>query len=1133
MQNKNFKPTNIEHDNTIFNPTIIKYKEIINILRDSEYTGYIHKTLQYTNLKWLYACLSSVLVIEFISSHKELSNVISQNNVFKYGIILSVIIQIFFAYLFIKLGADKTYKKSKDNVIYSLIFHFIVFQCFFYFIGAINNFSFLYFITAVVTISFFPSLPMKFISVYLILNYIIYLVIAMYYYSHTSFYDTAFKGIFVSFVCFCVSVVFYSSRINILVNSKKITLFADEMTGANEQLNFLNNELEKLSMTDGLTGIPNRRAYDVEVEKIWAHCMRSSTPVTVFVIDIDFFKQYNDFFGHPEGDKCLIAIAKCLNESFKRKGDLLARIGGEEFIAVLPSADINNAMLLANTTINAIRELKIEHPKSSVAPYVTISIGVASKIPYPDFKPKQLFDFADKALYQAKKTGRNKCCGNLSIEEPMIPITQKTNLGPVEDATKLLAIVQSTSMCSFSIDYNTGKIEFSNEILNILNIRKPYLNNIREFYKFIIPQDIALVDIKINNMFLPNTNNTNIEFRMFQKSKLPIWIRLSCRLLKNNKNIPTTIVGSMIDITSEKNSKIIIESALDGTFIYDIIEKIGDIQCNYIENLKYVDENKSDLEKWINNIHPDDKDNFDNFLFDVYNNDSHYVATEYRILTKSETIWFSTKAKVYYDIDNKPYMLAGSIISLNNLNNYNQFIKGETQTHKISGLPNRFKFYEDFKNVLKNNNSTGYLFLIDIDNFSNINNIFNYTIGNEFLKEFGNLLKNNKMNFGKLYHYDSDSFIYIFPHINEEQATLQMQHFKNISTKPIKCNNINYQYTFSATAISYPKFGSTSDELIRNADIAMHQIKASGKNDYVMYTKELDEYNVLNLELEVQLRKSVDNNMEGFLIYYHPLLKASDKTCIGAEALLRWRSPAGKLVSPVVVIPCLESIGLMTKVGDWVFRTAAKQCKEWIDKSFLGNSKMVESTHSFTLQENKFIGDNFNVDKGFYFSKDFSMNINISAYQLSEDLFEEDILKYLEYINLDCKHIVLEITEGTLIRDLEKGIMRLNRLRKEGIRIAIDDFGTGYSSLSYFRNLPVDEIKIDRSFVTDIENDDFCKEFVKSIIKITQSIDRIICVEGVENEKQAAILNTFNANILQGFLYSVPLPDKEFEELFL
>lgn len=1133
MYSSKIDKNNIEHDNTIFNPTTLNYKELSNILRDSKYTSYIHKTLQYTNFRWLYACITSVIVIELISSYKQLSNVISQNNVFKYGIIISILIQLLFGYLFIKSNVDKTYKKSKDVIIYSLIFHFIVFQCFFYFIGAVNNFSFLYFITAVVTISFFPSLPMKFISVYLLLNYIIYLVISLYYYSISSFYDNALKGIIVSFICLCVSFVFYSSRINILVNSKKISLFAIEMTGANEELNFLNNELEKLSMTDGLTGIPNRRAYDMEIEKIWAHCMRSSTPVTVFVIDIDFFKQYNDFFGHPEGDKCLISIATCLSESFKRKGDLIARIGGEEFIAVLPSADINNAMLLANSTINAVRELNIEHPKSSVAPYVTISIGVASKIPYPDFKPKQLFDFADKALYQAKKTGRNKCCGNLSIEEPLISITQKNNLGPVEDVTKLLAIVQNNSMCSFSIDYNTGKIEFSNEILNILNIRKPYLNNIREFYKFIIPQDIAAVDVKINSMFLPNTNNIDIEFRMFKKNQLPIWVRLACRLLKDEKNVPNTIVGSMINITNEKNSKIIIDASLNGTFIYDFRDKIGEIHCDYLEDLKYNDETKSDIEKWVSNIHPDDKDNFDNFLFDIYNNNSHYVSTEYRILTNKETIWFSTKAQVYYDFDNKAYMIAGSIVCLNNLNNYNQFIKGEAQTHKISGLPNRFKFYDDFKAVLKNNNSIGYLFLIDIDNFSNINNIFNYTTGNEFLKEFGNLLKNNKMNFGKLYHYDSDSFIYIFPHITEEQAILQMQHFKNITGKPIKCNNINYQYTFSAAAIEYPKFGNTADELLRNADIALHQIKAAGKNNYVLYTKELNEYNISNLELEVQLRESVHNNMEGFVIYYHPLLKATDRTCIGAEALLRWRSPSGKLISPIVVIPCLESIGLMTKVGDWVFKTASIQCKDWIDKSFLGNSKMVESTHSFTIQENKFMGNNFNIEKGFYFSKDFSMNINISAYQLAENLFEENILKHLEYIGLDCKHIVLEITESSLIRDLEKGIERLNNLRKEGIRIAIDDFGTGYSSLSYFRNLPVDEIKIDRSFVTDIENDDFCKEFVNSIIKITQSIDRIICVEGVENEKQATILSNFNANILQGFLYSVPLPASEFEELFL
>lgn len=204
-------------------------------------------------------------------------------------------------------------------------------------------------------------------------------------------------------------------------------------------------------------------------------------------------------------------------------------------------------------------------------------------------------------------------------------------------------------------------------------------------------------------------------------------------------------------------------------------------------------------------------------------------------------------------------------------------------------------------------------------------------------------------------------------------------------------------------------------------------------------------------------------------------------------------------MSPTVFIPILENLGLMDKVGEWVFQQSANQCKEWLDKGF---------------------------------DPDFYVSVNVSTPQLNNKKFSSKFLNYLKEICLPTKNIVIEITESVLMMDFQHGMKQLNALKKHGVKLALDDFGTGYSSLSYLRHLPVDEVKIDNSFIQDIESNAFSREFVASIIKITQSIGRVACLEGVESSYQMELLKQMDCDIFQGFLFGRPENPLNLEHLF-
>ena len=674
----------------------------------------------------------------------------------------------------------------------------------------------------------------------------------------------------------------------------------------------------------------------------------------------------------------------------------------------------------------------------------------------------------------------------------------------IDHLEKLHAIAEANTLCFFYIDTSDGSMEFSERILDILDIQEPRFLNFKELYPFVVPEDIPALDALIDDFFSQKRHVAQLELRIAQKSSLPLWVRCSFNLLSDcvDGAVVVTIAGAFVDLSGEMSNRLIIDSCLDGTYVYDTREDAslfaGKIFDELLLKAGYY---KKGRETLLDAIIPEDREYFVDFWDEVSNEKLVDIRIEFRMYGKNlQPVWVATRGKVFYDSENNPYMITGGLINIDELTVYNRFLKKEARTNAITQLPNKDEFIEDLSRILKIMDGKGYVFFVKVDLLNTASSAYNYLIENIFLKKISGILDGNKLFLGKLYHYDGDTFVIIAENITEDEAVSQMEYYKSITNMPFTYKNNSYPYALSMAGVAFPKFGYAPEIIIKNCNIALKKAKSTDKNKPVVFSDQLRETYNTKLELEIQLRNSVLNDdMKDFTIFYQPFVCTADHSCLGAEALLRWCSPKGEIISPLVFIPILEELGLMNAVGQWVFKTASLQCKKWLD-------------HGFT--------------------PDFYISVNVSAPQLEDANFACNVLNYLEEIDLSPQNIVLELTESVLIADFQDGMTQLAGLKSNGLHLAIDDFGTGYSSLSYLRNLPVDEIKIDRSFISDIENDDFSMEFVSSIIKITKSMNRVVCVEGVETLSQSAILKELKADILQGFLFSRPILKEDFENMF-
>ena len=416
----------------------------------------------------------------------------------------------------------------------------------------------------------------------------------------------------------------------------------------------------------------------------------------------------------------------------------------------------------------------------------------------------------------------------------------------------------------------------------------------------------------------------------------------------------------------------------------------------------------------------------------------------------------------------------------------------------LTGMANRLAFNQTLVHELeaaKLDQTVLALAFIDLDRFKDINDIFGHDVGDQLLIQAAQRLKNAVRDTDLVARLGGDEFVVILsPVVDSVSAAQVAEKIREALDHPYDIDGKVLRSTPSIGMAFYPDDGGTGDVLMKKADTAMYHAKALGRNNVQLYAHGMEEATRQRIELEQELRLALDAGQ--FELHYQPQLERETLRCLGVEALVRWRHPVRGLVPPLQFIPVAEESGIIIPLGEWVLNEACRQLRAWRD---LGLT-------------------------------DITMSVNLSAQQLGHALLLESIEGAVALHELPGACLELEITESMLMENIDSNIEKLKAIRKMGVKLAIDDFGTGYSSLSYLKLLPIDALKLDRSFVKDIETDPSDEAICMSTITLAHNLGLKVIAEGVETQGQLDFLALHHCDIFQGYLFSRPLPAEQLFE---
>lgn len=528
------------------------------------------------------------------------------------------------------------------------------------------------------------------------------------------------------------------------------------------------------------------------------------------------------------------------------------------------------------------------------------------------------------------------------------------------------------------------------------------------------------------------------------------------------------------------------QSTEDYIFFWDINRNKFKISSAIFDEFNLSKEIESDLVNcWSKIVYPDDVQIWKDDIQELLHGKKGEHNLEYRLINKyKEIVWISCRGKVYVSDDPKTIFLVGRIKNIGEKNKFDS----------ITGTWNREQFEHKMNYLIKEKiYKNGAMFIMDIDNFKNINEKYGHSYGDKVLRAIATEVLEYLPKDVRLYRLDGDEFAFFYPMCTKETIEKIYEKIQMYTNTQHEIESSKYYCTVTAGVAMYPEDGDNYLDLFKHVDIALDIAKISGKNRIKFFSQELYENKLKVISMQQKLRECVENNFNDFELFFQPQVNAVTKEVIGAEVLLRWHSSTYGEVSPVEFIPILEQSNLIIPVGKWIIKEAVKQCKEW---------------HKI--------------------NPDFKISVNVSYIQLKEDFFRDFIVECLVEYQLRPEFLILELTENCWIPDINLLNDKFISLKGIGVYIAIDDFGTGYSSLNYLKELSVNIIKIERSFVKNITYNSYEYTFLEYIIKLAHIINLKVCVEGIESYEEYDIVKSLGVDIIQGFLFGRPVSASEF-----
>lgn len=462
-------------------------------------------------------------------------------------------------------------------------------------------------------------------------------------------------------------------------------------------------------------------------------------------------------------------------------------------------------------------------------------------------------------------------------------------------------------------------------------------------------------------------------------------------------------------------------------------------------------------------------------------------------------IWISENARVVRHADGSVQFYEGTVVDITERREHEAALEYQAHHDSLTGLPNRALLPDRIEQAIAQAGRSGKqvaVVFVDLDHFKLINDSLGHHVGDRLLLEVASRLKTCVRGNDTVVRQGGDEFVLVLAEQQGEDDILAVvSRLLDAVSQPWTDNGQEYGLSCSIGVSCFPQDGDESGALLRSADAAMYQAKASGRSTYHFYTPELNQAVSERLELENSLRHALER--EEFRVYYQPRIDVASSRIVGAEALIRWDCPGKGIVPPDSFISIAEETGLIIPIGQWILREACRQNSAWRRAGL----------------------------------PPIAVSVNLSPIQFRYTGLVDSVAAALTEAGLDPKSLELEVTESFVMHDAERINVAMQSLKALGVDIAVDDFGTGYSSLSYLKRFPVDRLKVDKSFVRDIDSDPDDAAIVRAIITLGHALNLRVVAEGVETAAHLDYLKLHGCDEVQGYYFSRPVPASQLESL--
>jgi len=651
-------------------------------------------------------------------------------------------------------------------------------------------------------------------------------------------------------------------------------------------------------------------------------------------------------------------------------------------------------------------------------------------------------------------------------------------------------------------DWNivTGKIYRSN-IWGILEFPQDGKRNVGSDKTNIHEHDISRVRDTINDHFDNKAEHFEATYRVKNKDDKWIWVLDRGKIVeRDEKGKPTRMTGTLKDISRIKKAderlKLFakcIENISDAVIIYDRKFNIVDVNKSFqritqkskkqmignnLTFTQYPEVFTQDVKK-----HLITKGSWHGEIESARENGEIYLTDLNIDIIRDENQSISHFVGVFSDITKRKETEA----ELRKLAN----------SDTLTGLPNR-SYFQANQTLLVNKKVPHALLVFDLDNFKKINDSMGHEVGDVLLCQVAKRMRAVGRKQDTVYRLGGDEFSIIIENTNDiHTITSIATEVLTTIAQPLRLKNQEVVLFSSLGIVLYPEDGATPQELLKNADTAMYHAKHNGGNKYQFFSDSMNKAAVKRLQIESLIRYGLKE--DSFSVFYQPKIEIATGKVAGMEALVRFETPSNGIISPITFIPVSEETGQIIDIGEIVLRKSCFATKKWVDAG-LFNGRIA---------------------------------VNLSAVQFTQPNLVGMIADILKESQLPAKYLELEITEGTVMDSPQKAIDIMLQIRAMGIHLSLDDFGTGYSSLAYLKKFPLNTLKIDKAFVDDIEESEQGRNMVATIVTIAHNLGMQVVAEGVETNQQLSFLSGLRCEQLQGYLYSKPLPESDFQKYLL